>query len=227
MGLLPSDGDRPQAVDLETSRRVLDPVDRASEILFGLIMVLTFTGSLSVSDAGRADVRAMLIGALGCNLAWGLIDAVMFLMATKAGYLRATYAAKAIREAKNPADGRRILATALPTAVLPALTEADLEKIRLHLTGSSLQNPRLSRQDYMGAVGVFLLVFLCTLPVVLPFAVWRDAAVALAFSNIIAVAMLFFTGYALGRYSGRPWRVGLSMVALGVALVALAIALGG
>jgi hypothetical protein len=33
-------------------------------------MVLTFTGSLSVADAGRADVRAMLIGALGCNLAW-------------------------------------------------------------------------------------------------------------------------------------------------------------
>ena len=52
---------------MSPARRVLDPVDRASEILFGLIMVLTFTASLSVSEAGRGDVRAMLIGALGCK----------------------------------------------------------------------------------------------------------------------------------------------------------------
>lgn len=62
------------------ARRVLGPIDRVSEVLFGLIMVLTFTGSLSVADAGRDDVRTMLIGALGCNLAWGIIDAMLYLM---------------------------------------------------------------------------------------------------------------------------------------------------
>ena len=51
--------------------RVLDPSERIAEVLFGLIMVLTFTGSLSIADAGANDVRVMLIGALGCNLAWG------------------------------------------------------------------------------------------------------------------------------------------------------------
>ena len=61
-------------------KRALDPIDRLSEVLFGLIMVLTFTGSLSVVGAGREDVRTMLVGALGCNLAWGLIDAVFYLM---------------------------------------------------------------------------------------------------------------------------------------------------
>jgi hypothetical protein len=64
--------------------RVLEPSDRTAEVLFGLIMVLTFTGSLSVADAGRADVRAMLIGALGWNLAWGIIDGVLYLMSTLA-----------------------------------------------------------------------------------------------------------------------------------------------
>ena len=59
---------------------VLEPVERLSEVLFGLIMVLTFTGSLSVAEAGREDVRTMLAGALGCNLAWGMIDAVFYLM---------------------------------------------------------------------------------------------------------------------------------------------------
>ena len=61
-------------------KRALDPIDRLSEVLFGLIMVLTFTGSLSVYEAGREDVRTMLVGALGCNVAWGLIDAVFYLM---------------------------------------------------------------------------------------------------------------------------------------------------
>ena len=39
-------------------------------------MVLTFTSSLSVS-AGEADVRAMLVGSLGCNLAWDIIEEIV------------------------------------------------------------------------------------------------------------------------------------------------------
>ena len=38
---------------VKSSKRVLDPIDRVSEVLFGLIMVLTFTGSLSIAEAGR------------------------------------------------------------------------------------------------------------------------------------------------------------------------------
>jgi hypothetical protein len=54
-----------------TLKRALEPDERIAEVLFGLIMVLTFTGSLSVAEAGRDDVRTMLIGAPGCNLALG------------------------------------------------------------------------------------------------------------------------------------------------------------
>jgi hypothetical protein len=61
---------------------VLSPVDRISELLFGLFMALTFVGAVSVTEAGRADIRAMLAAALGCNLAWGLVDAVMYLVRT-------------------------------------------------------------------------------------------------------------------------------------------------
>jgi VIT1/CCC1 family predicted Fe2+/Mn2+ transporter len=62
------------------SRRILDPVDRSSEVLFGLIMALTFTGTISVTEADRAEVRSMLAAALGCNIAWGLVDAVMYVV---------------------------------------------------------------------------------------------------------------------------------------------------
>jgi hypothetical protein len=112
----------------ETSRRVLAPVERVAELLFGLIMVLTFTGSLSVAKAGRDDVRAMLIGALGCNLAWGIIDGVLYLMASLADRRSDVLAWRAICEAQDPllallltgavsAQGQTILAGAqAPTA---------------------------------------------------------------------------------------------------------------
>src|SRR5262245_66293704 len=60
---------------------ILDPMERLSEVLFGLIMVLTYTGTLGVVTADRMQINTMLIGAVGCNLAWGIIDAGMYLMA--------------------------------------------------------------------------------------------------------------------------------------------------
>ena len=56
--------------------RVLDPMERISETLFGLIMVLTFICSLGVATAGNIKIQTMLIGALGCNLAWASLTAV-------------------------------------------------------------------------------------------------------------------------------------------------------
>ena len=61
--------------------RILDPMDRISEVLFGLIMALTFTCTLGVATADNIQVRTMLIGALGGNLAWGIIDGGVYLMA--------------------------------------------------------------------------------------------------------------------------------------------------
>ena len=212
-----------------TSRRVLDPVSRASEILFGLIMVLTFTLSLAGAEAGRADVRAVLLGMLGCNLAWAIIDAVMYLMGARGERRLAVSTVQAIRDAESPAAGRAIVADHLPPAVLPALTASDLERIRLHLGSlppESLE-PRFGREDYLAALGVFLLVFLCLFPVAVPFLLVDDVTLALRLSNVVAVAMLFLTGFTFGQQVGRPWRAGFLMVMIGVALVAVAMVLGG
>src|SRR3954447_26800920 len=94
----------------KSSSRVLDPYERISEILFGLIMVLTFTGSLSVAEAKRDDVRAMLIGALGCNIAWGVIDGVLYLMGCLADRGRELATDRAARRASDPQQARQIVA---------------------------------------------------------------------------------------------------------------------
>jgi VIT1/CCC1 family predicted Fe2+/Mn2+ transporter len=87
---------------------------------------------------------------------------------------------------------------------------------------------RLGRDDWRGAAGVFLLVFLSTLPVVLPFVFMHDIAPAMRLSNGIALTMLAITGVAFARITGRnSWVVGIGMVVFGSLLVALTIALGG
>ena len=212
-----------------TFGRMLDPVSRATEILFGLIMVLTFTLSIEAAKADRADVWAVLVGMLGCNLAWAIIDAVMYLMGTRGERQLAASTVEAIRAAKIPATGRAIVADHLPPAVLPALTASDLERIRLYLGSIPPESlkPRLVREDYLAAVGVFLLVFLCLFPVAAPFLLVDNVTLALRLSNMVAVGMLFLTGFIFGRQVGRPWRAGFVMVIIGSTLVAIAMALGG
>ena len=214
----------------ESSKRVLDPIDRVSEVLFGLIMVLTFTGSLSVAEAGRDDVRAMLIGALGCNLAWGIIDGILYLMGSLAEKGRGLLMFRAVRKATDPKEAQRVIAEALPSVVADVLTPTELEAMheRLKQLPEPPAQARLSPDDWRGAVGVFLLVFVSTFPVVIPFIFMRSAGPALRVSNVVAIVMLFLTGYAFGRLTGRrPWLVGFSMVVLGSVLVGLTMALGG
>jgi VIT1/CCC1 family predicted Fe2+/Mn2+ transporter len=212
------------------AKRVLEPSERTAEVLFGLIMVLTFTGSLSVTEAGRDDVRAMLVGALGCNLAWGLIDGILFLMGALAERSRDLAVYHAVRHAPDRARAVAAIEDALPPVVAAVVQPSELEQVRQRL--NDLPAPparaRLTRSDWHGALAVCLLVFLSTFPVALPFMLAESAARALRLSNGVAIAMLFVTGAAYGRSVGRsPWMVGVSMVLLGAMLVALTIALGG
>jgi VIT1/CCC1 family predicted Fe2+/Mn2+ transporter len=205
-------------------------MDRLSEVLFGLIMALTFTGSLSAAESGRQEVRTMLIGALGCNLAWGIVDAVMYLMATITERARALRTLREIKAATDPADAGRIISAALPDAVASVMGPQDLEALRQRLKEipEPTRRVRLGRNDVLAALGVCLLVFLSTFPVAIPFIFMRDAVPALRVSNAVAIVMLFLIGQAAARYAGtHPWRTGLWLVVLGVVLVGITMLLGG
>lgn len=210
-------------------RRALDPIDRISEILFGLIMVLTFTGSLSVVEAGREGTRTMLVAALGCNLAWGIIDGVLYLMGGLADKGRLVRGLRAARRAGSREEAQRILAGLLPDAVAGLVESPELALIeeRLRRTPEP-QVPRIERDDWRGAIAVFLLVFLSTFPVAIPFLVIDSAVRALRVSNVVAIVMLFVLGYAFGQLTFRnAWVWGVCMIVLGAALAGLTMMLGG
>jgi hypothetical protein len=209
------------------SRRILEPTDRIVEVLCGLIMVLTFT--LDTPLSGHTEVRSVLIAALGCNLAWGIVDAAMFLMTHLSEQRRGLRALRALRQAADSAAAHRIVTEALPPVVAAVLSPVEIEAVRRRLNQLPEPDaPHLSKDSWRGALGVFLLVFLSTLPVVIPFALVGNLRVARLVSNLIAVAMLFVTGYAFGRVVGyHPALVGLTMVVFGSALVLTTTALGG
>lgn len=214
----------------EERTRVLDPVDRVSEVIFGLLMAMTFVGSLSVASAGREEVRMMMIAALGCNLAWGLADAVMYLVRTATGRTRSRTMAARLRNAQDAAAGQAIVAEVLPPAIATTLGADGLEVLRQRLAGlpPSQRRVTLHRQDFAGALGIFALVVFATFPVVVPFMFLDQAALAVRVSNGIALAMLFVSGCVLAKYSGgRPWYSGLALAATGAALMAAIMALGG
>lgn len=214
----------------DRTTRLLDPVARTSEIFFGLIMALTFTTTFSAATAGREEVRTLLVGAIGCNIAWGLVDAVMYLMSSLTERGHGLLTIRAVQRADRPEAAYQVITDAIPPVLASILTRDDFEKVRQGLLGMDdlPPSPALTREDWLGAVAVFLLVFLSTFPVVIPFLVFQDVTVALRMSNLVALIMLFATGYRLASHGGHhPWRAGFSAVLLGVVLVAIAIALGG
>jgi VIT family len=214
----------------EKRQRVLDPVSRISEIIFGVLMALSFTGSLNVATAGREEVRTMMLTALGCNLAWGLVDAVMYLVATLTGRARNLTLLGLVRGAKDLQEAYTAIAETLPGRMGDAMGTEGLEDMRKRLAAlpEVPAHARLGKDDYAGAFGVFLLVVLSTFPVVIPFMFISEMALAMRVSNAVALVMLFIGGYQLGRYAGASaWRTGLAMAAVGGVLVSIIMALGG
>ena len=178
------------------SKPFLTPNERIAEVLFGLIMVLGFTGSLSVERADRPEIRTMLIGALGCNVSWGIIDAVFYLMgclAEKGDKIRTW---RAFKKAQCGLSSDRIIYSVLPPMMAELLTPSTYETIRMDLSKlpDPPKHPGLAKDEWLAALMVFLWVFVTTFPVAIPFLLMHDVHRAIRFSNGIAILLLFLTG---------------------------------
>ena len=207
---------------------LLNPIDRVSEIVFGVLMALSFTGALSVATAGHQEVRTMMFTALGCNLAWGLVDGVMYLVRTATERRRKKTLLAQLRLTNDRPVAHSMITDALPPLFAGIVPPATLDALHQRLRTVIEPTVRLGGSDYAAAFGVFALVVLATFPVVIPFIFISKIVLALRVSNLLAIITLFIGGAALGRYTGGPvWVYGLAMSGIGVALLAMIIALGG
>ncbi len=206
----------------------LDPIERASEAIFGVLMAMTFTGSLNAATAGREEIGTMLLTAIGCNIAWGLTDAVMYLVATVVEKRRGVTLLRRVRQTADTRTAYRLIADELPERFAGSVQKDTLEAIRTTLAAVPEATTTLAARDYKAALGVFGIVVLATFPVVVPFVFMGNVFAAMRVSNGLAVATLYAYGHLLGKYSGgRPWHYGVAIAAVGMVLVAIIMALGG
>jgi len=210
--------------------RVLEPMERISEVLFGIIIVLTFTCALRFTRMDSGSVHTMLWGAITCSAAWGLIDAVFYVLGCLSERGHNIKLMRVVRATNDPAEAKEVIGSALPPLLAANMRDDEYEWLhrKLQEMPEPPYRPPIIKHDLQGAAAVFLLAFCSILPVIIPFTFMTNPRWALHVSNGIAIILLFAAGYALGKHAApHPWRVGVAMVILGVAMVGLAIALGG
>jgi len=214
-------------------RRYLDPTESLGEVMFGLIMVLTFTlgAGLIVKEGTEATTR-MLLGILGCNVAWGLIDGAMYVMSSIFDRSRKARLLQSVQKAASEEDALAMVGRELNPRLEP-FTSLE-ERTRLYpavldrLVKVTPERTLVKKEDICGAIVIFWLVFLSTIPAVVPFLVFRDRFVALRVSNLLLLTMLFLVGYRWARVThSNPWIVGSILLLAGLVMVAIAMALGG
>jgi hypothetical protein len=219
---------------LSLTQRLVDPSTSIGEVLFGLIMTLTFTlgAGILIEEEGRAGARELLIAVLGCNLAWGFIDGAFYLIDQLFERGRRRRIGQMIRLAHTDAQAVSLVAGELDDLVTGVTSEAERTELYRRIiegvrTRDAAPNP-VTRADLSGAVASGLLVVASCLPAAIPFLLLDNARLALRWSNAILLALLFLSGFRWARHTlHNPWLVGLSFLVGGVVLVGVAILLGG
>jgi hypothetical protein len=209
---------------------LLSTDDRVSEILTGIIMILTYTCTISVIKSDNSSVIDLLAAGISSTAAWGFIDAVMYLFMTMIERSHNLTFLNFVQKSKDSAKISQSIRDELPEVISKLMLPDEIEKLRekLQKLPELPKIHRLKFSDYKKAGEIFLLVFFATIPVSVPFIIINDLNIAIRVSNIIAIVMMFFCGRALGKFAGRNrFLLGIKTSLIGIVLVAGTMALGG
>ena len=212
-------------------RRNLDASTRLGEVLFGLIMALGITGAVRFGLAD-ANNRELFIAVLGCNIAWSIVDGVMFAMLALFERSRRSRIVRVVLNAATDQAAIEGIQKELGNRIRPLMTSSECDQVYCWVLNqarrSELEQPRILREDILGGIAVGMLILLATLPTVLPFLVFSNPTTSVRISNAISLVMMFGIGWWWGRIAGtNPAHSGAGVAGVGLALVLITIALGG
>lgn len=216
------------------AEKYLDPATSLGEVLFGLIMTLTFTlgAGLIIEEEGREGARQLLIATIGCNIAWGIIDGALYLAGQLFDRGRLRKLGETVRGASDEGKARAMIGGELDGLLENVTTEPERNDLYSRIVENIRSSPSrassVGKADLMGALASFWLVFLASFPAAVPFLFMDDAMLALRVSNGVLVGLLFLTGYRWAKYTlSKPWVAGFCFLIGGIVMVWTAIALGG
>jgi VIT1/CCC1 family predicted Fe2+/Mn2+ transporter len=216
---------------IEFIRRHLDPASRLGEVLFGLIMALGFTAAIRISGEATTS-REMFIAISGCNLAWAIVDGVMYVLGNLFERARRVRVVREVAAAANEEAALEAISREIDGPLIELTREAERRELArwvLAVVRDAVPQPaRIRIDDLLGGAAVFLLIVLATLPMVAPFVLIDEVGVAVRVSNGIGVGALGLLGAWWARMvGGSPVRVGLGLSTVSLLLVLITIALGG
>lgn len=232
---------RPTTAKQSLVDRLLDPVDRLTEAMYSVLIVLTFTLAYQVSLQGATvssqeaagQVSQLFVAALGCAVAWGLIDGIMYIASAMFDRGQEHRLVETIRAAATPQEGETLLAGQLDDELSPITTSDERTRfyqgLYTRLQGTTPKPVGFERADFAGALGVALVAIGAAVPVLLPLIFTNThPMLAVRISNAVAAVMLFGMGYQWGKYVGIvPWKMGLALLLVAAIMLAIAIPLGG
>ncbi len=221
--------------------RLLDPLDRLVEGIYSVLIVLTFTLATRAIQSQSGEIGMdgshlllqLFVAALGCAVAWGMIDGAMYVLTCvfERGKDRRLY--RLVRNAQSQDEGIAVLSEELDDDMGTLTTSTERRQIYTALYGRLRSSPPprggFAKEDFAGGFGVFLVAVGAALPVLLPLIILPGSVqTTLRVSNFIAFVMLFGMGYRWGQYAGgKPFLTGLMLLILGIIMMIVAIPLGG
>ena len=213
--------------------RYLDPSESLLEILFGLIMALTMTaGARLVTDPATLNAGELIAALAGCNVAWGFIDAVFYLVGSMFNRNRRLVLVRRLQATRDEGEAIALIQDEFGLQREPRMRDEDravfyrsmLEMLR----HADTRRASLTAGEFAAAAIIFVLVSLTAVPGLIPLAVMSDLGMALRLANGLQVVLLFYVGYKWSHYSGsNPWCGAAMIGVMGIVLVLISVALGG
>lgn len=211
----------------------LSPLERLTEIMFALIMVLAIISTNSITWVEEDEKNEkVIIAALGCNAAWGIIDGVVYVLTSVFNKGRCSRIIHSAKSSPNRKEAMDAVGEELGNTLIGCLDTAERQRIHDEVLKAVSQTTpakiHVSKADIMGAVSCFLIVFAATFPVVAPFFVLENFETARLISNAIALVILFVVGVEWARHANfNRLKAGVGFAVLGLIMVGVTVVLGG
>ncbi len=218
----------------------LDPIDALFAIFYSILFALLFTLSYGVlisrgvidSSFASGYGQELFFAILGAIAAWGIIDAVLYALSEVFARRERYRLLQYVQTSSSDESAITAISYELDFILEPITTDdqrrALYQDILLHLNEAEPQAVGLQRDDLIGAVAIVLLSIVAVLPSLLPLLLLDDLALAIRLSNLVSFVVIFATGYSWGRHTDtNPWKTGLLLAGVCLAMVAVAVALGG
>jgi len=211
--------------------RHLDFSDQIGEALFAMIMAMGFTIAVRMG-MDDADNRTLFIAILGCNTAWALVDAIIFILLTLYERMHQSHVISLAQQPANEAAALAAIRDSYDETLASITSESEREALYQRMLANARQQPAVAAKlrggDFVSAVALALVSLVFTVPILLPFLLVDDTLLAVRTSNGIGIVLLFLLGYVWAkRTSGRPYLLGFVMATIGIAMTVMTILLGG